>query len=201
MKNRYREEEKEEMIKNEDVTEETSSEEDVEVKLSETELLKQEVKKLNNLYLRTLADTENYKKRIDEEKLRDRKYAAQSVLEELVNIVDIFDKAVNLKVDDPKIANFLIGFKMINNNLQDLLKNEGVKKIEVIGKQFDPKFHHAMETLSDSTKEDGIIIEETQSGYLFKDRVLRPSLVIVNKLEKIKIKETKKKKKIESEEI
>ncbi|MDD2258557.1 MAG: nucleotide exchange factor GrpE [Bacilli bacterium] len=202
MKNRYREEEKEEMMENQDKIEETENIVlENEKQEDELELLRKEIKRLNNLYLRTLADSENYKKRIDEEKLRDRKYAAQSVLEQLVNIIDIFDKAVNVKTDDQKINNYLIGFKMINNNLQELLKNEGVKKIEVIGKQFDPKLHHAMDTKYDKNKDDGIILEETQTGYLFKDRVLRPSIVIVNKLEENKIKDSKKKKKNESEEI
>lgn len=202
MKNRYREEEKEEMMENQDKIEETENIVlENEKQEDELELLRKEIKRLNNLYLRTLADSENYKKRIDEEKLRDRKYAAQSVLEQLVNIIDIFDKAVNVKTDDQKINNYLIGFKMINNNLQELLKNEGVKKIEVIGKQFDPKLHHAMDTKYDKNKDDGIILEETQTGYLFKDRVLRPSIVIVNKLEEIIIKDSKKKKKNESEEI
>lgn len=202
MKNRYREEEKEEMMENQDKIEETENIVlENEKQEDEIELLRKEIKRLNNLYLRTLADSENYKKRIDEEKLRDRKYAAQSVLEQLVNIIDIFDKAVNVKTDDQKINNYLIGFKMINNNLQELLKNEGVKKIEVIGKQFDPKLHHAMDTKYDKNKDDGIILEETQTGYLFKDRVLRPSIVIVNKLEENKIKDSKKKKKNESEEI
>lgn len=202
MKNRYREEEKEEMMENQDKIEETENIVlENEKQEDELELLRKEIKRLNNLYLRTLADSENYKKRIDEEKLRDRKYAAQSVLEQLVNIIDIFDKAVNVKTDDQKINNYLIGFKMINNNLQELLKNEGVKKIEVIGKQFDPKLHHAMDTKYDKNEDDGIILEETQTGYLFKDRVLRPSIVIVNKLEENKIKDSKKKKKNESEEI
>ncbi|MDD2682277.1 MAG: nucleotide exchange factor GrpE [Bacilli bacterium] len=202
MKNRYREEEKEEMMENQDKIEETENIVlENEKQEDELELLRKEIKRLNNLYLRTLADSENYKKRIDEEKLRDRKYAAQSVLEQLVNIIDIFDKAVNVKTDDQKINNYLIGFKMINNNLQELLKNEGVKKIEVIGKQFDPKLHHAMDTKYDKNKDDGIILEETQTGYLLKDRVLRPSIVIVNKLEENKIKDSKKKKKNESEEI
>ncbi|MDD5183199.1 MAG: nucleotide exchange factor GrpE [Bacilli bacterium] len=202
MKNRYREEEKEEMMENQDKIEETENIVlENEKQEDELELLRKEIKRLNNLYLRTLADSENYKKRIDEEKLRDRKYAAQSVLEQLVNIIDIFDKAVNVKTDDQKINNYLIGFKMINNNLQELLKNEGVKKIEVIGKQFDPKLHHAMDTKYDKNKDDGIILEETQTGYLFKDRVLRPSIVIVNKLDENKIKDSKKKKKNESEEI
>lgn len=202
MKNRYREEEKEEMINKQEVKDETENKDlDNEKQADNYELLTEEVKRLNNLYLRTLADAENYKKRIDEEKFRDRKYAAQNVLEQLVNIIDIFDKAVNVKTEDPKINNYLIGFKMINNNLQELLKNEGVKKIEVIGRPFDPKMHHAMDTQCDVTKEDGIILEETQTGYLFKDRVLRPSIVIVNKLEEIIIKDSKKKKKNESEEI
>ena len=103
MKNRYREEEKEEMINNEVIDEREEIDLDNEKQVEDLDLLSAEVKRLNNLYLRTLADSENYKKRIDEEKIRDRKYAAQNVLEQLVNIIDIFDKAVSVNNDDPKI--------------------------------------------------------------------------------------------------
>ena len=146
----------------------------------EIDKLKEENKKLKDQYVRTLADTENFKKRIDEERIRDRKYGSQRLLEKLIVSLDIFDKAVNMKTDDPNLNNFLIGFQMINNNINQVLEEEGVKKIKAIDK-FDPRYHDAIETDYDETKEEGTILMVIKDGYMYKDRVLSPSLVKVNK--------------------
>jgi len=182
MYNRYREEEKNENLENEnsEIKEEESKEE-VKEELSELDALKEENKRLREQYLRTLADTENYKKRVDEERARERKYASQRLLEKLLYSVDIFDKAVNMKTDDEKLNNFLIGFQMINNNIKTVLEEEGVKKIKTIGEKFDPRYHNAIETNYDETVEEDVILSEMLSGYTYKDRVLRAANVIVNK--------------------
>lgn len=146
----------------------------------EIDKLKEENKKLKDQYVRTLADTDNFKKRIDEERIRDRKYGSQRLLEKLIVSLDIFDKAVNMKTDDPNLNNFLIGFQMINNNINQVLEEEGVKKIKAIDK-FDPRYHDAIETDYDETKEEGTILMVIKDGYMYKDRVLSPSLVKVNK--------------------
>ena len=190
MPNRYREEEKEleeKELKNLEI-DESELEEDSS-NIEEIEKLKEEVKKYKEQYLRTLADSENFKKRIDEERIRDRKYASQRLLEKLIPSIDIFDKALNIKTEDEKLKNFLIGFEMINNSLKQTLSEEGVKEIKAVGEKFDPKFHHAVETSWDSDKEEGIVLEVIQTGFMYKDRVLRPSLVKVNQKEK----ETKEK--------
>ncbi|HPT89208.1 MAG TPA: nucleotide exchange factor GrpE [Bacilli bacterium] len=149
--------------------------------LEEINSLKTEIAILNDKYLRALADMENFKKRMNEERIRDRIYANQSLLEKFISVTDIFDKAVNIKTDDPKFENFLIGFRMINDNIKSILESEGVKKIEAIGKPFDYRYHMAVDTAYDESKEENIVLEEFQAGYLYKDRVLRPSRVKVNK--------------------
>lgn len=191
MSNRYREEEKDEMVNNEEEqmhednvkqTEECATEE-IAVDI-EKEQLVAELNKYKDLYLRTLAEFENYKKRMNEERIRERKYFNQSLMEKLVDSLDIFDRTINIKTDDEKLKNFLIGFKMINDNLKQVIESEGVKLIESIGKPFDPTLHHAIDTGYDENYEEGIIIEEIQRGYTFKDRLLRPALVKVNKKNK-----------------
>ncbi|HOF43077.1 MAG TPA: nucleotide exchange factor GrpE [Bacilli bacterium] len=196
MNNRYREEER---LEEEQNQKDKKKEKTIEVKTKKEEKkakkkeeeqaedleileLRAEVAKLSDLYLRTLAEAENFKKRINDERMRERKYASQSLLERLVNVTDIFDKAVNSNVDDEKVKNFLIGFQMINKNLQDLLEDEGVTKIKAKGEVFDPKVHHAVETVTDLEQDDNIIVQERQTGYYYKDRILRPSLVVVNKI-------------------
>lgn len=140
-----------------------------------------EIEKLKNNYVRLYADFENFRKRSVEERSQYLKYSAQSLLEKLVNVVDLFDKAVGVKTDDEKLKNFLIGFQMINQSFKQILTEEGVKKIEALGKKFDPTIHHAVEVEIHPDQDDDIVLAEMQSGYLYKDRMLRPSLVIVNK--------------------
>lgn len=196
MNNRYREEEKYEgEVSSEEVKEDTISNnetvkeskknkkenkviDDLNDKISK---LEEENKNWQEKYYRTLADSENFKKRIDDERIRERKYGSQKLIEKLLNDLDIFDKAVNMKTDDPVLSNFLLGFAMINGNLQRVLNEEGVKKIKAVGEMFDPRFHNAVETEWDEEKEEGICLKEMLSGYMYKDRVLRASNVVVNK--------------------
>ena len=164
----------------------------------EIEKLQDQVKELNNKYLKTLAESENFRKRIEEEKIRDRKYASQRLLEKLINPIDIFDKACNMKTDNEVLRNFLIGFQMIDNQIHGVLEEEGVKKIKVDGK-FDPRYHNALEVDYDETKEEGEILAVLKDGYMYKDRVLVPTAVKVNKkpveekIEKIENEENKEK--------
>ena len=144
------------------------------------EELEEENKKLKDTYLRTLAETDNFKKRIDDERIRERKYSSQRLLEKLVVYTDILDKACNAKYDDPMMQNFLLGFKMISDNFQNILNEEGVKKIK-LDKYFDPKFMQAMEVDYDPEKEENEILQVLKEGYMYKDRVLVYALVKVNK--------------------
>lgn len=200
--NRYREEElaekeekagntpeaeKAETVNNDkENAEATQAPEQPEVKVEEPQENKEqeELKRITNSYLRVLADFENFKKRTNEERIKERKYVYQSLFEKMINVIDIFDKAVNMPTDDEKLKNFLMGFKMINDNLKQILEAEGVKKIDALNQKFDPNFHHAMETEWDETKEENIILCELQTGYMYKDRLLRPSLVKVNQKSK-----------------
>ena len=201
MYNRYREEEKQEkelkQTEAETSGEETAAEteatgeetpvapaEEIDAAGEETLDLEEEVKRLKDLYLRTLADAENFKRRINEERIRERKYAAQGLLEKLISVIDIFDQAIGVETDDPKLKNFLTGFTIINKQLNEILEEEGVKKIDARDQIFDPAYHHAVEVEHDENKEDNIVLEVYQNGYTFKDRVLRPALVKVNKSKK-----------------
>ena len=87
---------------------------------------------------------------------------------------------VNGNVENPELKNYLIGFKMINDQIFDILEEEGLKLIKTDGEKFDPMYHYAVEKEEDKEKENGIILKTTQTGYLFKDRVIRPAMVTVN---------------------
>ena len=85
-----------------------------------------------------------------------------------------------MKTDNEVLRNFLIGFQMIDNQIHSVLEEEGVKKIK-IEEKFDPKFHEAMEVDYDETKEEGAILAVLKDGYMYKDRVLVPAMVKVNR--------------------
>ena len=196
--NRYREEEKEleEELQEESVEVEENIEAEPEVeskketkadKNKKVKKLQERIKELEaseallkNEMLKDRAELENFKRRMNEERIKDRKYASQDVFSEIINVLDIFDKAVNMPTEDPTLKNFLIGFVMINNQFTSILENYGVKKIKAVGEKFDPAYHSAIETVETDDVESGIILEEVMTGYLYKDRVLRPSMVKVS---------------------
>lgn len=142
--------------------------------------LEEEVKDLKDQLLRNAAELENFKKRMMQERINDRKYASTNLLHDLLTPLDQFDKVVNMETDNDLLKNFLIGFKMINDQFMNVLESEGVKEIEALNQMFDPKVHHAVEKTSDKEKDNGIVLEVLQKGYMYKERILRPSMVKVN---------------------
>jgi len=144
--------------------------------------LKEENAKLKNDYLKAYADSQNFQKRINDQAIKDRKYASQTVIGELINPIDMLVQIVNMPAPSPEIQNYVIGFQMITNQLTDILKNEGLAPINAkVGVEFDPKCMQAVETSADENVDDNIITKVMQPGYMYKDRVLRPTMVIVNK--------------------
>ena len=147
----------------------------------ENQALKKENAELKDQLLRNLAELENFKKRTNEERIKDRKYALADFLMQLIDTLDIFDKAVNKQTDDEKLKQFLDGFAMINKSFKQILERNGVKPIEALGKPFDPAYHSAIETVEVEGTDSNIVVEELMTGYIYKDRVLRPSMVKVSK--------------------
>ena len=143
--------------------------------------LEEELKNKHNEYLKVYADMENTKRRLNEENIKNRKYASQKVIGELINPIDMLIKIVNSEAPSPEIANYLIGFKMITNQLVDILKGEGLAEVEALNKEFDPNTMQAMSVEENSDIEDNIVVKVMQSGYMYKDRLLRPAMVVVNK--------------------
>lgn len=147
--------------------------------------LEADLKEQHNEYLKVFAEMENTKRRLKEEAIKDRKYASQKVIGELINPIDMLCKIVNSEASSPEIANYLIGFQMITNQLMDILKAEGLKEIEALHKEFDPTTMQAMSTEENPEWEDNIVTKVMQTGYLYKDRILRPAMVVVNKKNKV----------------
>ncbi|MDE5715287.1 MAG: nucleotide exchange factor GrpE [Anaeroplasmataceae bacterium] len=148
--------------------------------------LQAELKNQHNEYLKVYAEMENTKRRLKEEAVRDRKYASQNFISELINPIDMLVKIVDCEAPSPEIANYLIGFKMITGQIVDILKNEGLKEIEALGKEFDPTTMQAMSVEENKEVENNMVLKVMQTGYMYKDRILRPAMVIVNKIEENK---------------
>ena len=165
----------------EEVKEETKKEKKNKYK-EQIAKLEAEYATLKNDYLKVYAEMENTKRRIKEEAIKDRKYASQKVVGELIQPIDMLIQILNMPAPSQEVQNYQIGFQMIANQLLEVLKAEGLAPIKV-EKDFDPKFMEAMQTESIEGYEDNQVIRVLQAGYMYKDRVLRPALVVLNKKE------------------
>lgn len=143
--------------------------------------LLEEKESLKDQLLRKQAEFDNYRKRVQDERVKDRKYALQDFFMDAIETLDIFDQAVNTKTDDDKLNKYLAGFQMINNRLKNILDQYGVTMIDCLNKPFDPSTQSAMETVEVEGVEPNTVVEVVMRGYLYKDRVLRPAMVKVSK--------------------
>lgn len=140
---------------------------------------------LTDKLLRNAAEVENFKKRIQDERVKERKYASISLVGDLIQPLEYLNLSVNMQTDDQMLKNFLIGFQMINKQIFDVLEKDGLKAIECnVGDEFNPNLHHALETTEDENYPVDSIVQVMQRGYMYKDRILRPTMVKVNKEKK-----------------
>jgi len=141
---------------------------------SEIKKLKQEVKEKDNKLLRSYADLQNYKKRIEKESQYMENETKKKYLSELIELKELLKKAYEDK--DPRT-----GLQLMLNNIENFFEKEQIKYIDCVGKTFDHNIHHAVTTIEKNDCEDGTIVEEVKKGYLIDNRLLRPSQVIVAK--------------------
>lgn len=142
--------------------------------------LEQANQELNNRLLRVYADYENFRRRTREEKEAAAKYRSQSLVEQILPVLDNFERALNIQPSNDEAKSILQGMEMVYRQLLDALKSEGVTEIEAVGKPFDPYFHQAVMQVQEEGYESNIVIEALQKGYMLKDRVIRPTMVKVN---------------------
>ncbi|CAM5195836.1 Protein GrpE OS=Ureibacillus acetophenoni OX=614649 GN=grpE PE=3 SV=1 [Ureibacillus acetophenoni] len=174
----------------EDTSEETlnaKEEEQVEAELSTEEQYKQQITELEaklveeeNRFLRLRADYDNLRRRAALDREAQEKYRAQSLLTDLLPVLDNFERALQVEVTSDDAVSLYKGIEMVYKSLVDAINKEGLEVIPAEGESFDPNIHQAVMQEADSEKESGIILRELQKGYKLKDRVLRPSMVSVN---------------------
>lgn len=167
----------EEVFGEAEVVVETSATEELEKKIASLEA---ELEEKENRYLRLQADFENSRRRARLDLEAAQKYRAQSLISDLLPVLDNFERALNVETDNEQTKSLLQGMEMIHRTLLDALKKEGVEPIESQGKEFDPNFHQAVMQVEEEGFDSNIVVEEFQKGYLLKDRVIRPAMVKVN---------------------
>ena len=144
---------------------------------AEVEELRSELARLRELYLRKLAEFDNFRKRVEREREDVRINAAADVIRELVPVMDNFDRALAHADADPGALRQ--GVEMIARQLWDALTRQGLEVIDPTGAVFDPEVHEAVQRVEDSEHEPGTVVHVLGKGYVFRGRLVRPAMVAV----------------------
>jgi len=179
-KDKEHKEEENEVVLDLDNEEEESSSTDSDTTATPTLVDEEELKKLEDKFLRLQAEFDNYRKRMDTRFSEYARYAAEGILLKVLEVYDNIERALVADFEaDPVSAKK--GIEGIQQQLSKILSKEEVKPIESLNQPFDPYYHNAINKTSDSSVDDGVIVEVYQRGYMLKDRVLRPAIVCVNR--------------------
>jgi molecular chaperone GrpE len=130
-------------------------------------------------WLRKSAEFDNYRKRVERERREQADQAVVDILQELLLVVDDFDRALTVGGDEG--GAYRKGVELIHAKLHDLLRKQGVRPMEVVGTDFDPNIHMAVMHEESPAHREGEVIAELQKGYMLNDRLLRPAMVKVAK--------------------
>jgi molecular chaperone GrpE len=144
------------------------------------EELQSEIKDMKNELLKQHADLENTRKRLEKERIIERKYAAMSFAKQLITPIDNFDLALKHVGDEEAVKQFAQGIEMIKDQFIKMLEEEGVSEIDALNEEYDPNFHQAIMTEKIEGTEPNKVIDVLQKGYMFKDRLIRPSIVKIS---------------------
>lgn len=142
------------------------------------EELRRERDALNDRLLRTAAEFENYRKRMDRERRELSDYTAGEVIKELLPIIDNLERALQAAPQDDPLRK---GVELIHKQMLELLRKRGVTPIEALGADFDPNVHEAVTHEESAQHREGEVMQELQRGYKVGERLLRPAMVKVAK--------------------
>jgi molecular chaperone GrpE len=145
-----------------------------------TATMQADLDRFRDLALRSQADFDNYKKRAQREKEEAIKYANSSLLERLIPIVDNFELGLTAARGEGESSPIYSGMNMVLKQLTDFLADNGLQPIDAEGQKFDPNLHEAIAHEPSAEVAEGTVIRQTRRGYRLKDRLLRPSSVIVS---------------------
>ncbi len=143
----------------------------------EIEKLKEELRVQRDLYLRAVADCDNYRKRVERDQAKAIRNGRRDLIFSILDTLDEFERAFAQTEENP--VSLLEGVRVIYRLLNNRMSAEGVRSYESKGEEFDPKYHEAVSTVSGEGYEPGTVIGEVRKGYRWGDEVLRPARVIV----------------------
>lgn len=167
-----------------EVNEETqATDESIEQLKEKYDASQKEVEELKDKLLRRQAEFENFKKRTQKEKEAIVTYASEGLVTDLLPSLDSFERALEVEVDesDEKSKALYEGLELVYNQLTEVLKNNGLSQIECINEKFDHNCHHAIVQQESKEHEADTVIQELGKGYKYKEKVIRPSQVMVSK--------------------
>lgn len=144
---------------------------------SELGSLRAENEKLRDQFLRSRADFENFRRRMEKEKVEFRRHAIADTLRDLLPVLDNFERA--LSVSAASVEDFRTGIEMIARQLADVLERTGLQAIDPAGEPFDPLFHEAIARVETDEAEPNSVFDVMQKGYMLNERLLRPAMVRV----------------------
>ena len=150
------------------------------------EALEAEVADLNDKLLRALAETENIRRRAERDKGDASKYAIANFAREMLSVGDNLRRALgtveaDVRKENAVIEQLMVGLEMTDREIQNTIERFGIKDIEAMGEKFDHNLHEAMFEIDDPTKPAGTVVQVVETGYVLKDRLLRPAKVGVSK--------------------
>lgn len=138
----------------------------------------EQIEELTDRLKRTMAEFDNFRKRTEKEKVTMYEIGAKDIVEKILPVVDNFERGLSSVQEEEKTA-FTDGMDKIYKQFIKTLEEVGVKPIEAVGKPFDPDFHNAVMHVEDENLDENTIVEEFQKGYLYRDSVVRHSMVKV----------------------
>ena len=171
-------------INSENIDEDAESEEE-DIKETEEDIIKEEIKTLKEEKIRVLAEMENLRKRFEREKIDSIKYGSVNFARDILSPGDNLERALSAinqqEEHTQSIKNLIEGLLMVKKELSTALEKNGITKIDSLDKKFDPNLHQAMMEIENNDLDEGIVVQEIQTGYMMHDRLLRPAMVGVSK--------------------
>lgn len=162
------------------IMKETNKEIKVEELQKRIEELEKEANEWKEKFLRKAAEFENYKRRTENDQLNLLNYAAESFIKKILPVVDDFERSLEHINDSNDYEKLKEGVQLIYNKLVKVLDEQGVKKIEAVGKPFDVHYHEALMQKADNSVPAHTVLEELEKGYMYKDKVIRHAKVVVS---------------------
>ena len=139
----------------------------------------EQIEELTDKVKRQMAEFDNFRKRTEKEKSQMYDMGAKTIVEKILPVIDNFERGLAAVPEDNKEDSFVVGMDKIYRQMLTVLEEAGVKPIEAVGAEFDPNFHNAVMHVEDETLGENVVAEELQKGYMYRDTVVRHSMVKV----------------------